>query len=370
MKSAVIVIALLCVASATKWFELSEEYSFKQYVEEFGKKYASSEEFQMRKGIFSVRLARILEHNSNNHHTWKRGVNRFTDRTEEEYRQLLGVNKQWMFSSNVKRVANPISIDIDISSLPESVDWRDVNIITPVKDQGDCGSCWSFATAESIESYWALATNQLGDLSEQQILDCTPNPDDCGGTGGCGGGTAELAMQQIINTGGLSTEWVYPYVSYGGQNFNTCKPITPFAKLASFVNLPSNQYAPVISALATTGPMSISVDAGAWSDYETGVFDGCNQTHPDIDHAVQLVGYGNDTIYGPYWLVRNSWSPAWGEEGYIRLRRHTTHTPCGTDIHPSDGDGCKGGPSEITVCGTCAILFDVLYPVVNVQHKM
>jgi hypothetical protein len=89
--------------------------------------------------------------------------------------------------------------EIDISTLPTSVDWRDQNVISAVKDQGKCGSCWSFGTAESIESHWALATGQLQDLSEQQILDCTPNPNACGGTGGCGGGIVELGYQKIID---------------------------------------------------------------------------------------------------------------------------------------------------------------------------
>jgi len=105
----------------------------------------------------------------------------------------------------------------------------------------------------------------------------------------------------------------------------------------------------------------LSVDAASWSAYEEGVFDGCNQTNPDLDHAVQLVGFGTDSQFGDYWLVRNSWAPLWGENGYIRLRR-TPVERCGVDVTPSHGDGCRGGPPTEYVCGTCGVVYDALYP--------
>jgi len=233
--------------------------------------------------------------------------------------------------------------------------------VSPVKDQGQCGSCWSFAAAETIESMWAVQTGKLVELSEQNILDCTPNPHHCGGTGGCGGATAELGFDMVSKKGGISSEWVYPYTSYGGRDF-TCQSKAHFVKVASYVQLPSNKQDALLQAVATLGPIAISVDASAWSFYDSGVFDGCNQTQPDIDHAVQLVGYGTDPNLGDYWLVRNSWSPNWGEKGYIRVKRETTPR-CGIDITPSDGSGCDDGPPTITVCGTCGILFDSSYVV-------
>jgi len=292
----------------------------------------------------------------------KKGVNQFTDRTTEEFEKVLGSRKDILYASkgaDVSTKPTPIPQSL-ISKLPVSVDWRQQGIISAVKDQGQCGSCWTFGTAETVESYWALATGQLTDLSEQQILDCTPNPNDCGGTGGCGGGTPELAYAQIMQTGGLSTEWTYPYKSYFGSNFQ-CGNVDEFARVQNFTVLPSNQYAPVMQALATVGPLAINVDASSWGDYESGVFNGCNQTHPDIDHVVQLVGYGTDATLGAYWIVRNSWNPMWGEDGYIRLFRQTGTQVCGVDLQPQDGTGCNGGPSTVVVCGTCAILYDVSY---------
>jgi len=242
------------------------------------------------------------------------------------------------------------------------VDWRTKDVISSVKDQGQCGSCWSFGTSETVESYMALATGQLSDLSEQQILDCTPNPNDCGGTGGCGGGTAELAYARIMQLGGLATEWTYPYISYFGKDYpcHYGSDTPAFAVISKFYRLPKNEYAPVLAHLATSGPLAINVDASSWSKYESGVFDGCNNTNPDIDHVVQLVGYGTDDALGPYWLVRNSWSAAWGESGYIRLRRYSTQI-CGEDLVPGDGTGCNGGPAIVKVCGNCGILYDTSY---------
>jgi len=355
-------LGLIALCSAVKWPQL-DSYKFDDYVTEFKRTY-EGKEYDLRRQIFEKKLKEIREHNQNSTYTWKRGVNHLTDRTESEFRQLRGLNKALLHSHKAKSPRLHPHQNVDISSLADK-DWRQAGIITPVKDQGQCGSCWAFATAQTVESYWALAyPGQLVELSEQQILDCTPNPNDCGGTGGCDGGTVEIALDRI-KTVGLSTEWTYPYFSYQGAN-QTCQSsfLSPYAKVASYVDLPVNQYAPVLQALATKGPLAISVDASVWSDYESGVFDGCNKANPDIDHAVQLVGFGTDPKLGDFWLVRNSWTFAWGEQGYIRLARSSTPT-CGIDKKPSDGDGCNGGPSEVTVCGTCGILYDTVYVTVS-----
>jgi len=363
----VIGLAAVAVAETTRWHQL-QDYSFDKYVKEFGKEYRG-QEYERRKAVFEANLNDIRSHNLDDSKTWKRGVNQLTDSTPQELRRLLGLDKGLLHASKAKNAAR-IPIDhtpVDLSDLPGAIDWRDRGVVSAVKDQGQCGSCWTFGTAETVETHWAIRNKQLTDLSEQQILDCTPNTNDCGGTGGCGGGTAELAYQKIMQLGGLTTEWLYPYVSYWGNNFKcsfNSSVTRPFAKLTNYVVLPSNEYAPVLKALVNVGPLAINVDASAWFSYESGVFDGCNQTNPDIDHVVQLVGYGSDTKYGDYWLVRNSWTPAWGEYGYIRLRRDAVKQQCGMDIKPQDGTGCNGGPTEVKVCGACGLLYDVSYPVV------
>jgi len=303
----------------------------------------------------------ILEHNKNESLSWRLGVNRFTDRTEEELKAWNGLNKGMMHERRFAEKREESVSDIDISALPTEVDWRRKGAITPVKDQGRCGSCWAFAAAATVESMWQIATGQLYELSEQNILDCTPNPLKCGGTGGCQGATVELAYD-MVKEYGIATEWTYPYISYSGNNFDCKRESAPaVAHISSYTVLPPNELEPLMKAVAEIGPIAVSVDASKWFLYESGVFDGCNQVNPDIDHAVQLVGYGSDNKLGDYWLVRNSWGPVWGEMGYIRLKR-TSDLRCGIDVTPQDGNGCENGPPQVKVCGTCGILYDNVYP--------
>lgn len=135
----------------------------------------------------------------------------------------------------------------------------------------------------------------------------------------------------------------------------------PVAKIDGFVVLPTNDYTSMMNAVAQVGPIAIAVDAG-WGGYESGIFDGCNQENPDINHGVVLVGYGEEDG-AKYWIVRNSWSPTWGENGYIRLARSDSDDEkCGMDVKPQDGTACAGDDTPVKVCGTCGVLFDGTYP--------
>jgi len=356
--------AIFAAVAAEKTRENVENYSFSQFVSEFKKTYVNQAEFNYRRAIFEKNMIKIHEHNANPSSTWKEGANKFSDRTEKELKAMLGYNKKLGFKTYATKKFEDLKPHLIERALPPTVDWRTKGVITDVKNQGGCGSCWCFGTTESIESFWALAGNQLPVLSEQQSLDCTPNPDDCGGTGGCGGGTAELIYAQLVKQGGVSTESDYPYTGEDEPCQNTT--IKPVAFLTGFVNVSGNQQQPVLQAVATQGPLVINVDASSWFGYSSGVYDGCNQQNPDIDHVVQLVGYGTDSSAGDYWLVRNSWGSDWGENGYIRLARPAQPT-CGIDTNPQDGTGCNGGPSQVTVCGTCGILFDVTYPIMKTK---
>jgi cathepsin L len=209
----------------------------------------------------------------------------------------------------------------------------------------------------------ALATGLLFNLSPEQIAMCAPNPNHCGGTGGCEGATAEIAFDYLSGSTGLFEEFQYPYTSYYGKDFDCLSPVdtNPVVKINGYVQLPANNYTALMNAVASVGPVSISVDAD-WGAYESGVFDGCNQANPDIDHAVVLVGYGEENG-SKYWLVRNSWAPSWGEKGYIRLARDSNdESNCGQDTTPQDGTACTGETDPVTVCGTCGVLFDSAYP--------
>jgi len=365
----ILLIAIAVVSASRKWKSLEHNekhhYTFEDFKAEFSRVYKDEVEESMRQKLFEESLAKVHKHNKDHTKTWKLGVNKFSDMTAEEKKAFRGVNGALLHKQKAaqkRAIPNTMNRQFNATAwVGANVDWRTKGVISTPKDQGGCGSCWTFSTAETIESYSALKTGTLLTLSEQQILDCTPNPNDCGGTGGCGGGTVELASARIIAMGGLTQEKDYPYQSGDGQNFKCdMTKFKPAVRLANYFDLPSNQLNPVIQHVSTVGPLSISVDASSWSDYDSGVFDGCNNQSPDIDHAVQLVGFGTDTSLGDYWLVRNSWGTGYGEAGYIRLKRYAT-PPCGVDTTPQDGDGCNGGPSQVTVCGNCGILYDTTY---------
>ncbi len=301
-------------------------------------------------------------HNADKTKTWKKGINRFSDMTEDEKKRFRGLNRAMLHREVHERKESVHHRSLGVP-LPRNKDWRKEGIISAVKDQGQCGSCWTFGSTETVESYWALATGQLPVLSQQFILDCTPNPKDCGGTGGCEGATATLAIGTIIRNGGIPQEWTYPYQSYFGTDFTVCKNtsaynFSPFAQVTAQIHLPANQEQPVLETLATIGPVITNVDASDWSSYESGVYQGCS-VNATIDHVVQIVGYGFDPVSQlDYFLVRNSWNPSWGEDGFIRLVRQKT---CGIDNNPGQGNICTGGPATVPVCGQCGILYSNSY---------
>jgi len=234
-------------------------------------------------------------------------------------------------------------------------------VVTKAKDQGGCGSCWAFSATEALESAAAIASNGKAPvLSPQQLVSCSPNPKHCGGTGGCDGSTQELAFQYTEGTG-LSLESSYRYEGVTG----TCEKskIKPVVSNAGYVKLPRNNYTALMAAVATVGPIAISVAAGGleWQFYGGGVYGGKGCGYVE-DHAVGLVGYGTKGKKD-YWIVRNSWGETWGQKGYMLLERFGEgKEPCGTDRKPGDGGACAGDTKPITLCGACGILSDSSYP--------
>lgn len=358
----IVALVLASLASARpKWHEL-EGYSFEKYVKDFAKPHRrGTAEWAAREENFAAALKRVRQHNGEGH-SWKKGINHLSDWTEAELKSLRG-NKVAMkqFSDS-----KPERLHLrGTGPLPRFVDYRTANppVLTAVKDQGQCGSCWAHAATESIESHVAIATGELFVLSQQQITSCTPNPQQCGGTGGCNGAIAELAFD-YIKTKGIQQEWTQPYTSYWG-NSGTCGEVAnQVVNISGYTKVAHNDADAVLDALAHAGPLAISVDASAWSEYESGIFSGCSYAkNISMDHAVQAVGYGHDYDLGQdYWLVRNSWSPAWGEAGFIRLLRQTNGTQCGWNVDPANGDGCKGQTAPEWACGMCGIAYDTLYP--------
>eukprot|EP00873_Tetraselmis_striata_P014303 jgi/Tetstr1/434567/TSEL_023658.t1 len=350
--AAVLGLALVAAASAgapgPAWHQLAG-YTFEQYKMDFAKAYGSMAEEAVRRNNFNAALARIRSHNADASKSWKMGVNQFTDLPEGETRAMLGYHKQL----GALRRANPPSSTLkwesvrrqgadnaaneEASWLPSQVDWRKDGVVSDVKNQGMCGSCWAFAAAEALESQMALKTGYLYTLSVQEFVSCMPNERKCGGTGGCSGAIPQLAFDFALENG-LVDEWSYAYQSFHGDDTNSenCgafqKDSLAVGHVTGHYDLPENDQGALMEAVAFDGPVSVSVDASAWHTYEEGVFDGCNQTNPDINHAVQLVGYGTDKSGGDYWLVRNSWGPSWGspDSSGCAVRAHHAAAPTPT----------------------------------------
>jgi len=353
--------ALLFTAAAGAKLEGERDlvgYSYADYCNEFGK---ISNDVN-RESIFNQNMAAILSHNANPDKTWFATVNEFTDWTNAEFRA-----HRTGHSPHPQR--NVVQLAGDLQDLPDAVDWREKDgIVTDVKNQGSCGSCWAFSAVQTLESHYAIATGEAAPkLSPQQVVSCAPNPQHCGGTGGCQGSTQPLAFN--YTKAGISLDSNYPYKGTTG----TCddSKISPVAQNDGYVQLPVNDYTALVTAVATKGPIAISVAAGGlgWQLYGGGVYSDSGSFHPflcsfDMDHAVQLVGYGTDPQKNlMYWLVRNSWGGGWGESGYIRVERHGEgNEPCGTDSTPQDGDACEGDTDPRTYCGLCGILSSSSYP--------
>ena len=338
--------------------------SFKDYVKKFDKRYSDSNEYAKRFIIYLKNFLEVEDHNSRNH-TWKKAINGFSDLSDEEFEETYGngylnLHRPMSEFSNFKQNSRPI---------PKSRDWRKHGMISEVKNQGSCGSCWAHASTEQLESYLRLATRKkLVTISVQQITSCTPNSLQCGGTGGCFGGLPQFGFDYARLVGVVADE-EYPYISGETKNTETCRYNSSSEKAVVFTRgeetLQHNDYHAIINHLAHKGPLAIAVAVTKeWSHYKGGIFDGCSyEENIPLNHAVQLVGYGEDETDGGYWIVRNSWGTGWGEDGYIRLARETT-VKCGLNKTPLSGTGCKNDGIKVQkACGMCGVLFEATYPI-------
>lgn len=329
-----------------------------------------STEYVLREAYFNIELARVKAHNAMNK-SWKETINKFSHLSKDEKRNFHGRSKgkhaaHLLSSDKTTEVPYDSSNDLPITQLPANLDWRTKGVVSAVKDQGHCGSCWAFASTAVLESSLAKASGLLFDLSVQQMAMCAPNPNKCGGTGGCEGSTAEIAFDYVAKSGGMLEEYQLGYAAYFGNETACALPDTaaPKLKIDGYSRVPGNSYKGLMNSLVKQGPVAISVDASNWHSYHSGIFSGCNQVSPDIDHAVVAVGYGEESDGTKYWLVRNSWSASWGEAGYIKLSREDSQeVQCGMDVTPQDGVACAGEDEPVKVCGTCGILYDNAFPV-------
>jgi len=340
-----IFILFAIVVSAT-----NEYYpKFDTFVHKFSKGYSVElPEYWRRKKIYENRIEKIKQHNNDVSNTWRMGVNEFADWTDEDLKSLRGL-KSGLLSHNVDGEVPKLD-----GPLADSLNWCEKGACTPVKNQRSCGSCWSFAGTASIESDIFVETGKLPILSPQEFVDCAPNPNHCGGTGGCEGSTADLLFNYSVHSRGIALEKDYQYTGRDGSCRISTTKIA--AKIKGFTVVKSND-ADALMAAVNKQPIAVNVAASSWSFYSGGIVS-FKKNALVLDHVVQLVGYGSENGKD-YWLVRNSWGPNWGENGFIRLERSTE---CGTDTRNQDGVGCKDDPKEVTVCGVNGILYACSYP--------
>jgi len=303
---------------------------FEAFLDEHGKREAyalkTAAEYAERLKIFGENVLRAAEAQANDVGSARHGVTKFSDLTPEEFAATyLGhVRLSSEHREKVRASANVID-NLPTKHLPEEFDWRYKGVVTRVKDQGQCGSCWTFSTTGAIEGAHAIATGKLVELSEQQLVDCdvgcdpdVPNACDSG----CNGGLPSNAMAYIMKHGGIDTEKSYPYVGEKG----TCKESqgTLGATLQNFSYVSSDEDQ-IAAALVKYGPLSIGINAAWLQTYMGGVSCPYLCDSEALDHGVLIVGYGSGSFSPvrwqnePYYVIKNSWGPNWGEGGFFMI---------------------------------------------------
>lgn len=308
-------------------FEWKEFDNFQQ---RFSKRYSSFQEMKERFSIFKENLRAITAHNSNHAHNFTMGVNQFSDMTSDEFRAYVSGVAAPLGSYGCK------SYSSSASGSPSTMDWRQKNAVTSVKDQGQCGSCWTFSSAGAMEGAWAISQGKLVDLSEQQLVDCAVGV--AYGSHGCNGGQMEGADKYAIEHGMCSLS-AYPYVSGATKTGGDCKASScpKVAHFSSCSDVKPNDQVSLKGAVAMQ-PVSVAVqaDSSVFQHYSSGVLTD-SRCGTSLNHGVLAVGYGSENGQ-KYWLVKNSWGTGWGDNGYIKIgRSESTNDPgvCGIAMQPS-----------------------------------
>jgi KDEL-tailed cysteine endopeptidase len=308
MKKGFAAIAVVGVAAAVAVFAItqgsvtgglnlsSSDAAFNKYLAKHGKSYATKEEYAYRKSLFDTQVHEMTAHNAQNDKTWFVALNKFSDMTKEEFQRTLGggINGE-------ERPEVSAHHDHHHVLAASPVDWR--GSMNPVRDQGQCGSCWSFAAIGALEGRIAAKHGHSPALSEQQMVDCAT------ACHGCQGGWSSKALQYVQAAGGSASRSAYPYTARQGS----CQGVKGGAA-ATVTGVYGVSDA--LTAIAG-GPIAVYVQAqGGFMSYGGGIYNGyCGQ----YDHAVTAVGWGQSGATS-YWIIRNSWGTGWGESGHIRVQ--------------------------------------------------
>ncbi|KAL4334670.1 hypothetical protein GQ457_07G015190 [Hibiscus cannabinus] len=289
-----------------------------QWMVDYGRKYESKFEKEMRLNVFKENLKYIENFNNAGNTSFKLGLNEFADMTQDEFIAAhTGYNKMQELERDDHTMSKSTLFMYEkLSDVPTSLDWRDQGAVTPVKYQGRCNCCWAFSAVAALEGIIKIKTDKLISLSEQQLLDCSRN----GVNRGCNGGWMMDAFEYITQNQGITTEQSYPYE--GKQE--TCdseKHIDKVASINGYQMVPANDEEALLKAVAKQ-PVSVALDSrGRNFQFYTGrgVFTGeCDSV---LTHGVTIVGYGTSEEGLKYWVIKNSWGKTWGENGFMKIQR-------------------------------------------------
>ncbi|XP_028325748.1 cathepsin K [Gouania willdenowi] len=269
----------------------------------------------IRRTIWEKNMRMIAAHNEEaalGMHSFEMGMNHLGDMTSEEIvEKMTGLQ-----IPNNRQQNLTMKLEDGVSRIPKSIDYRKKNMVTSVKNQGACGSCWAFSSAGALEGQLAKMTGQLVDLSPQNLVDCVQEND------GCGGGYMTNAFEYVKDNGGIDSEDAYPYI--GEAKACQYNPSGMAAQCRGYKEIPKGDEHALAVALFKVGPVSVGIDAtlSSFQFYQRGVYYDPSCNPDDINHAVLAVGYGVNSKGKKFWIVKNSWSEDWGKGGYILMARN------------------------------------------------
>ena len=304
------------------------EFHWSKWLSQYNRSYGY-QEMRQRREVFKTNLDYITAHNRYSDSSYKLGMNQFGDMTHSEWSSIyLGYKPH---KSHGKTYPNKNTVHLLRNTItPASVDWRKKGAVTPVKNQGQCGSCWSFSATGSMEGVHFIKSGKLVSLSEQQLVDCSSTE----GDHGCFGGLMDDAFEYVINNHGIDTEGDYGYTARTGS-CNTQKQKKHAVTFSSYSDVPTNDEQQLELAVANH-PVSVAIEADQpdFQFYRSGIFNANCGTK--LDHGVLAVGYGKQDDMN-YWIVKNSWGESWGNKGYILIAKDVSAKTgqCGIAMQPS-----------------------------------
>jgi len=315
------------VVSSSK--DLRQE--FKQWARQYDKVYNDKAEFEHRLHVFKRNYQKIERWNElGTYGEATFALNQFSDLDPQEFRNMYASGFKSSKSKSTVHVESSTSLR---QNVPASMDWRTEGAVTPVKNQGQCGSCWAFSTTGTVEGALFIATKNLVGLSEQNLVDCGNLTNNMG----CNGGRVDFGIEYIIQNHGIDTESSYPYTGEGGTCHYSASNLG--ATATGWNQTATGDEDALKVAVATIGPIGVAISVDdAFANYASGVFvdNSCPNDPNDLDHAVLVVGYGTSTNGTDYWIVKNSWGATWGNQGYILMaRNHNNMCGIATDaVYP------------------------------------